>query len=346
MSRAHDISGLIKEGWKQKILLDRKQRERPTIKRTHVYASAYRECLRRMVLEMTEPEALPPFDVDTLARFVRGEDRERDLLIALTRVGQLTNPTFQVIGQQEHFELTDRQGNKILSGKIDCNIAIEELLAPTEAKSWSVNLTQGINKFEDLLNNRWTKSGAYQLLMYLLGKNQPIGFMLLDKPGLPELLPVELEPNLELAEEFYAKSEVASKHAREGTLPDYHDEPSVCKTCPFYGAVCNPPNLASGNMQVISDPYQLERIERFRALRKVLKEAGLEEYIKLDKSLKEDFRGVEMALAGDALIKGKWGKQSRLELPAMLAAEWEAIRLDYTKTDPHGKFTLKIEDLE
>lgn len=349
--RASELVELAEEGWRQWLLADPNNNREP-VKRDYVYASQRRECTRRSVYEMTTPEALPKFDADTLARFRRGNDRERDMLIDLRRIGRATEPQFEIIGEQETFKLEDRKGRKTISGKIDGRIRLVGETgkgSPLEVKSWSVNITVGIKRFDDLFSNQWTSAGAHQLLMYMLGLKESQGFLLLDRPGVPILLPVELEEHLERAEEFWAQAEQAVAHVHEPDkipIPDFINEPSVCKMCPFYGAVCNPPSLSSGDMQIITDEYQLERIQRFRALRKVLRAAGLEEYVKLDKSLKEDLRGVEMALAGDALIKGKWGKMSRVELPAMLAAEWEAIKLDYTKTDPKGKFTLKIEDLD
>src|SRR5262245_26158743 len=299
-----------------------------------------------MAYDMTEPGALPPWDADTLARFKRGKDRERDMLIDLERIGRLVQPEFERIGGQEPFILVDRKGRKAVSGKVDARIRFVGDKSgghPVEAKSWSPNITAGLQSFEDVLEGKWTRSGGYQLLMYMLGMGQELGFMLLDKPGIPEMLPVELETHIEQAEQFWAKAEEATAYVHgEGPIPAFYEDIKECKQCPFYGAVCDPPIKMQEGVSLITDEYLLQRITHYLELRDALEAAGLDEFKAVDKELKDRLRGVEDALAGGARIIGKWGKQSTVVLPNDLKAEWDAIRKEYTRSDPRGKFTLKI----
>jgi len=306
--------------------------QRPGTPHPHVYASAWRNCDRRIVYEMTHADQLPPRPADVLAKFRRGDDRERDLLADLTRIGRDAEPPFKVIGQQERFELKDHKSRTAIVGKVDARLEIDSVRAPLEVKAWSPYLVERIETFADLFENPWTQSGGYQLLSYLYGAGEPFGFLLLDRSGLPRLLPVELEANLDRMEAFLVKAERALDHVQAGTLPDFLDDPSECRRCPWYGHTCNPPLSATG-VELLTDPELEAALER----REQLKAAG-EEFNHLDRDLKSRLRGIESGLAGCFQISGRWGKQSRLELPADLKKQ-------YTVTDPKGRFTLEITRL-
>jgi hypothetical protein len=193
----------------------------PATPHAYVYASAYRVCERRMVLEMTHADQTPPWSADVLARFRRGDDRERDLLADLTRIGRDAEPAFTVVGQQQRFELKDHKGRIAITGKVDARLQMNGVRAPLEVKAWSPQMVQRIERFADLFENPWTRSGGFQLLSYLYGAGEPYGFLLLDRSGLPLLLPVELEPHLDRMEDFLARAERALDHREAGTLPDF-----------------------------------------------------------------------------------------------------------------------------
>jgi hypothetical protein len=300
----------------------------------YVFASSWRTCTRRMVYELVAGDQQQPFTAEVLAKFRRGEDRERDLLADLTRIGRDAEPSFQLVSQQERFTLKDHKGRTAIVGKVDARLAIAGQRAPLEIKSWSPFLTDRIEHFEDLFENPWTRSGGYQLLAYLYGAGEPYGFILLDRSGLPRLLPVELDSNLDRMEEFLARAERVLDHVEAGTLPDYLDDAAECRRCPFYGSTCNPPLGATGAPRLISDPdleLALARREQFKA--------AAEEYDHADKYVKEQLRGIEHAIVGSFHIRGKWGKQSRIEgLPPDLQKQ-------YTVTNPKGRFTLDIVKL-
>lgn len=323
------IVGAIGQAYSTMLLSERT----PAGKRPYVYASAHRECDRRMVLEMVEGDKLPPWPADVLANFRRGNDRERDLLTDLRRVGRMCDTPFEVVKEQERFELRDRKGRVAIVGKVDARLKFSDgTERPLECKAWSENIVSRVERFEDLFNIVWTRSGAYQLLAYLLGSNEPYGFMLLDRRGLPLLLPVSLYDNLERIESFLSRAEAALDHAAAGTLPDFHDEAAECKRCPFYGSTCNPP-LAGRGAAILTDP----ELEAMLARREVLKAAALE-YDDLDAEVKAKLRGVEQGIAGSFLITGRWGASTKYEIPP-------EIKKQYERKDPHGRFTLMIEKI-
>jgi hypothetical protein len=302
---------------------------RPQTPHAYVYASAYRSCERRMVLEMTTPEALPPWSPEVLAKFRRGDDRERDNLADLARVGRDAEPPFTVIGQQERFELRDHKSRVAIVGKVDAQLLIDGTRAPLEVKSWSPFMVDRIETFSDLFESPWTRPGAYQLLAYLFGAGVPFGFLLLDRSGIPVLLPVELDAHLHQLEDFLQRAERALDHREAGTLPDFYDDAAECQRCPFYGAVCNPPLIHAG-AAILNDPELEADLERREALA-----AAAKEYDRIDGQVKKQLRGVTEGVAGSFIIKGRWGKSTRLELPAELKKQ-------YTTTDERGRFTLEI----
>lgn len=304
---------------------------RTPLPHAHVYASAARECTRRMVYELTVPDQQAPLPVDVLARFRRGDDRERDLLADLSRVGRDTEPPFTVIGQQERFELRDRKGRVAIAGKVDARLRCGDFAAPVEIKAWSPFLVDRLRSFDDVFDNPWTRSGGFQLLSYLFGAGEPYGFLVLDRSGLPLVLPVTLEHHLDRMEAFLARAEVALDHVAAGTLPPFLvGDAAECQRCPFYGGTCNPPLVHDG-AQVLTDPDLEALLEKRQELR-----AAGEEYERLDREVKARLRGVERGITTNGFaIEGRWGKQSRVELPADLKAR-------YTTVDPHGRFTLTI----
>jgi len=306
---------------------------RPAAPHRYLYASGYRRCDRRAFYECTAPEQQPPWSVEVLAKFRRGDDRERDLLADLQRIGRDAEPPFSVQAQQERFELKDHKRRTAIVGKVDARLAIENRRIPIEVKSWSPMLVDRLEQFSDVFENPWTESGGYQLLSYLYGAGEAFGFLLLDRSGLPRLLPVELEPHLDRMEMFLQKAERVLDHIGAQTLPDFlPDDPQECRRCAWYGHTCNPP-LSANAAQVLTDPELEAALER----REQLKGAAAE-YLDLDKQVKAQLRGVESGIAGAFQIRGYWGKQSSVVLP-------DALKKQYTVTNPKGRFTLEITRL-
>ena len=299
--------------------------------RPYSYAGSYEDCVRKLTLYMTDGDKLPPFDASVLAKFHRGNDRARNLKIDLERAGQYCNPRFTLVGQEERFEIKNRKGQVVIAGKYDCRMQFSHFTKPVvEIKDWSENITARIETFEDCFNNTWTKKGAFQILMYLLGSGEPFGFLLLGKSGLPLLIPVILEEYLEQAESFLAKAEIAFSAAQSGELPPYHDDATECARCPFMGGICSPPISTGPGVKILDGEWE-PKLER----REELKEAH-KEYEAIDKDLKDSLRGLESGVIGHFVLSGVWGKKTGYNLP-------EDVKAKYKVTDPKGKFTLTVE---
>jgi hypothetical protein len=329
--RPQELAASVERAWQSWLLRGRRQ---PTAHPT-VWASGWRPCARRMALDMTVPDQQLPFTAELLGKFRRGDDRERDLLADANRIGRDADPPFDVINQQERFELKDRKGRVAITGKVDARIRFSsrDRGAPMEVKAWAPNLVNRIDTFDDLFESPYTRGGGYQLLSYLYGANEPLGFLLLDRSGLPKLLPVELDAtNLDRMEAFLTRAEAVIDHVQAGTLPDFHDDASECRRCPFYATACDPP-LTAKPVRVLTDPELELALERWWTLR----EAG-KEWCALDADIKRELRGVENAQAGHFVVQGRWSKYSRLDLPP-------EVKRQYTVSDPKGRFSLEIDRL-
>jgi hypothetical protein len=334
-----ELAASISKGFQSYIeSVERRQRGS---QREYVYASAWRACTRAMALEMLEPDKLPEFSADTLANFRRGKDRERDLLADFTRAGRNSDPAFEVIGREERFTLNDHKGRVVIVGKVDAQLKIGRVAAPMEVKSWNPNLVARIETFEDLFANRWTRSGAHQILAYMLAKEEPLGFFLLDRNGLPLLLEVELEKHLHRIEDFLHRAELAldartTVIAGKPALPPFINDASECKYCGFYGSVCNPPSFSAG-AELIVDEEWIQKVERYADI-----QAIGEEFEGLDKSIKKKFRGIDLAIVGSVLLEGKWQKDTKYELSDEAKAKIDEIKAPFAKKVDKGKFFLTV----
>lgn len=268
-------------------------------KRPYVFASQYHPCARSIALSMTKGDELPPFDAEVLARMERGLETERDLLIYLAKVGHRCDPSFLIVSQQERFELRDHKGRVAIVGKMDARLKFNSGSYPLEVKKWSPNLVNRLDTFEDLFKSFWTKKGAYQLLSYLFGTGEPLGFLLLDRAGIPKLIPVELDKYWDRVEEFLQLAETAIDHVEAGTEPDFLPDAEICKRCDFYGSHCNPPLLPKDQLQILADP----ELEAMLARREELKNWA-DEFEDLDKEAKKRLKGVKTGLCGPFLVEG------------------------------------------
>lgn len=332
----------IQKGWERHILGIKPPRDANDEGegRNYFYAGSWRPCLRRMVLEATHPSYFPDFPVDMKARFIRGEQREIDLRQALERVGQLSMPSFTVEGQQERVFLRDRKGRKVISGKKDCALRWESRARwSVEFKSWSTYLTDKIFTFSDLLNSPYTQSGCRQLLAYLYAKDEPYGLLVLDRPGLPRLIPVRLEEHLSLMEGFLVDAELGRDHIEAGTLPDYIEDPGECRRCPVFGSFCQP-ELAYSGASIITEDDILAQIEKHESLDEPRTEYKslhdeIAEYLKTltPKTFKNGAK--KQIIAGKFLVETWYSKNTILEMP-------ETLKAQYQKSTDDGKFNFRL----
>lgn len=326
------ISNSISRGYERYIL---REHSRAPSKRKNVYASGFEQCVRKMVLYMTHGHKLEGFPVETLSRFMRGNDRERNVVIDLHRVGQYSRPRFSVVQEQQRFELKDRARRVFMSGRLDLRLAFTGSRAqpPVEIKDWFPTLTAKINTFEDVFKNPWTLKGGHQVLMYLYALKEPFGFLMLATPTLPKMIPVELKPNMDRVEAFMAKARKAMNFTRRRKVPAYIHDADECGRCAFYGKFCNPP-LKSKVMRIITDPALEDLLERHRKLApdaSAFKEA--------DAEIKKRFYGIKKAVVGKFLVEGAWWQKTVYNIPPR-------TKKRYKEVIDKGSFHLTVTKLK
>jgi hypothetical protein len=302
----------------------------------NLYASGFHPCVRKHVLSFTESINLPGFDTDTLAKFKRGEDRERDILLDAAKIGQRAG--FTVGGGQERIEIKDESGNVLITGKMDSVLYFGKECVPVEVKSWMQMVVDKLDNWRDFFNYWWTRKAAYQLAVYLHAKQAEFGYFILDNAGGKyKWIPFYLSDMEFYFNEFRGVAKSAIDHKLAGTLPDFHSDLSECKHCEFFGGVCQPPS-ESKEAQIILDAELGVMIDRYVEL----KPQG-EEFEALDKILKEKLRGCENGITQKAIISGKWRSMTKYNLPEEIKSSIDEMKKPYAMKDPKGAFILRIE---
>lgn len=332
-----DISKSLETAW-LKFIQEQDPSESRTEPQKNIYASGFHPCARNLYLHLEHSHELPDYPPEVKAKFRRGKDRERDIRQDLERVGRLSDPPFEVIGQQERFVLKDRQGKRtLISGKIDGKIRYNrDLVLPFEIKSWAPQLVARVERFTDLFENQWTRGGAHQILAYLYGSGCSQGLMILDRGGLPLSLLVDLwkdDNHIRLAN-FEHLAQIAMDSKEKGKPPEFTRELSLCPKCKWFGSFCNPPTLASSGATVFSGEEFAELAAEVDEHEKL--KAAASRYERLHKSISQTLRGVETGIIGDYLIEGKYSANTKTVWPD------EATKRKYQVTEPRGKFAVRF----
>jgi hypothetical protein len=302
--------------------------------RDRVWASGFRSCTRAMALDLLHPEDRGKIEADALERMRRGNEREASIVARLMQIGPRCTPPFEVIEQQTRFEISDRDGTVLISGKFDGRLKFgPKMKPPFEVKSGET--FKRATCLEDLDHSPWTRHALDQLLAYLLSQGEPWGFFIIDRPGVPLFLRVNLEDHLARAEHALQKARTAVD-ARFGrvAMPPFTQDRAECRRCDHFKKSCAPPSDYGAGVQVITDPHLITLAE----IREANRAAG-KEYERADKEIKAALRGVESALLGDFIARGTWQKGTKTNVP-------DDIKAQYSTVDPKAKFILKIDRLE
>jgi hypothetical protein len=294
------ISETLRKGW-----IDHLNRERygPRPKREYVWASSRRTCVRQMALDLSNPEDEEMPDPAGLERMTRGSEREMAVVARLMQIGPRCDPPFEVIEGQRRFEIKDRDGALLMTGRIDGRIKIGGRRPVFEVKSG--RSFERATCLEDLDRGTWTRHTVDQILAYLYDAEEEEGLLILETAGLPTFLPVYLEPNLGRVESFLQDARVAIEAAKGNCpLPDYISTPDDCRRCPHLGKSCMPQIDYGAGAKVIVD----EVLEAAAKMREVAATAA-KSYRDADALLKRRLRGVTCAILGDFTVTGKWEKR-------------------------------------
>lgn len=357
------IADLVRDAWETTIRAEKGQGSKGS--RSYTWASGYRECGREMALDLIHPEEAPEHDEDTLSRFDRGDSREDHIMALLARAGRRADPPFRVIEQQAIVEVRDRDGLLVIRGKKEGTIEVQvppgtslatRLFITVEVKSGQ--LVEHVRDLDGLLRGRYTKRYVAQLAAYLIGESREEGLFVLDRPGVPAFVPVNLLEDriLRLGEEFIQKAR-AARDAREGVLqhgaeglsaplPPGIDRVSECTACPHLNRSCFPQlDYGAGAVSITQE----EDPELYAGLVAEVELLGPGKvYASAYKHVHERLKGVPMALVtgdqGSFLWQGKWSKGTKLtEVGKALV---EQVKEQHSETTDQGSFRGKVSRVE
>src|SRR6185369_2958339 len=192
-----------------------------------------------------------------------------------------------------------------------------------------------LRELADFERSPWTRHAPDQLLAYMYAEGEPWGLFVLPRPGLPRLIPVSLEANLERIKATLRRVRQAVDAAKgEAPLPDFTTEKSDCRRCPHLGRSCAPPMDFSPGAQLFTDEHDIQLAERRDEL-----EAARKEWQRADEHLKEKYRGVDIGFLGPFELRGRWKAGQVLADPtkkAELDKELKAVKSKFMKPTDKG----------
>lgn len=263
-----------------KLEIESKENQRLESKRTqysskNCIASNLGDCLRQRYYDITAGDSKPIADLWLQARFEEGSEQERRILIKLLTSG------FEVVEGQKRFEIKDRNGRIILSGRIEGKIKFQGKYYPFEIKSMNPNIYAGIDSLEDFAKYSHTKKYPKQLQSYMFSENVDEGFFIItDCLGHFKIIPVYLDYNM--MEQELQNCTIVMNHVWEGLAPQFTTDRSLCRKCWACKTVCFPSIDFGEGVTVMDEPelaLDLKRRDELDDQRK--------EYEAIDKRVKE-----------------------------------------------------------
>lgn len=250
-------------------------------------ASGLGECLRERYHSIVDYDKKELAGTWLQARFEEGNEQERRLLIKLLTLG------IEVVEGQKRFEVKDRTGRVILTGRIEGKIKYEGKYYPFEIKSMNPNIYDGINSLEDMQKYGHTARYPKQLMSYMFSENVDEGFFLLtDCLGHFKIIPIKLD--YEMMEKEMQACELVMVAVEKKLPPAHHKDTALCRKC-WAAKTCCFPALDFGEGVTIVDDAELEIDLKERDK---LQEAA-KAYEKLDKKVKERLKIIPHAVCGN-----------------------------------------------
>lgn len=283
----------------------------PPAERTHTWASGWHPCERSMALDLLHPEDREPPGDDGCARMAHGSDFEQTIIARLKRAGRISEPRFAIEGEQEAFSLRNRDGRVVATGKIDGFLRFEGERRRIVLETKDGESVRRCRTLEEALSGFWSAKYVRQILLYMLGTGTEDGLLIFGSGGLPTMIHLALSDHLEIAEQFWRASEIASgcKHDSRA-LPSFSSNPGHCLRCDHRGKSCAPP-WYSGEGPYVSDSEELaEMVETV-----LTHDEAAKAHASAKKRLGDLCRGKDLVLIKEHTLIGRpWGKGWRTEI--------------------------------
>jgi hypothetical protein len=290
--------------------------------RSRLIASDLHDCMRHDVLSIVAWRSRAPFDTFVAGLLEAGRVTEAAVMRQLDEEG------WQVELQQLPFELRDKLGRVILTGKIDGMLRIERNRIPFEVKDTGWARFRMLQDAESLKRDVWARKWWRQMQAYLIGFGYEVGLFILVHRGERRLIPVQIdyeeaESILRRAEQAQDVAELLAEtptdrvdHALNELRVDYLKDAATCRSCPFFGRACFPPlEHTGGEMEV--EPELEPTVKRYLETADAAKEHEAAE-----KELRS--RKGRTVLAGQYVVTGAWQERNMKPQPAKPAGVQKA----------------------
>ena len=264
-------------------------------------------CTRFLVLSRVAWDKVAPYDWGLQLIFREGNNQEKAIIRDLEDAG------FNVIEQQRAFMMKDLN----ISGHIDGKILLDGYAYPFDAKSMSPFIFQAVKSMDDMMRHRYVHLRKYpaQIMSYLLLDEKETGLFILKNKTNGMIRPVQVFLDYQYMDGILKKVEIVNQHVAANTLPEHHEDKTVCEDCNF-AHICLPERGSGVHFQDAGSVIEL--VDEFIALKKDLEAADVKGKSKRIDEIKDLLKTITedkpVSAVGEYLIFGKWvvrsGKKS------------------------------------
>lgn len=244
------------------------------------------ECDRYMIHSLLDWDKRELHDAGLQAIFDAGNKEEENVK---NRIGYELGLEF--IETQSPFEIKNKAGEVIASGKIDGKILWNGKAVPVEIKSMNENSFNQINSLDDFKKKPLYRKYLRQMQLYLYGNSQEAGLFILSNFRTEKLILVELDYGE--CEYILSRLERLWDMKKKGIYPDPEYRPELCDRCPF-SHICLT-DVSNKPADFINNELLEEKLSRREELAIAKKE-----YDELDEEIKATFKQIPHAFVGQS----------------------------------------------
>lgn len=242
------------------------------------------ECDRYMIHSVLDWDKRELHDAGLQAIFDAGNKEEENVK---NRIGYELGLEF--VETQSPFEIKNRSGEVIASGKIDGKILWNRKAVPVEIKSMNENSFNMINSLEDFKKKPLYRKYLRQMQLYLYGNNQEAGLFIISNFRTEKVILVTLDYGE--CEYILSRLERLWEMKKRGEYPEAEYRPELCDRCPF-SSICLA-DVSNKPAEFINNEALEEKLSRREEL-----SVAKKEYEDLDEEIKATFKQIPHAFVG------------------------------------------------
>jgi len=263
-------------------------------------------CTRYLVLQRLHWDKQEKHDVTLQCIFEEGNMHERQIISDLGAYLPTYARGWDIIDQQRSFALNDKGEN--ITGHMDFIISDGKERIAVEVKSMSDHIWNSIHSYSDIRDSKkfWIKKYPAQIQLYMLAANLSNGMFILKNKTTGQIKQIDVELDYAYAEGILQKGIEIEKHLKDGTIPEPTLDHDTCKACNLK-YTCNPDMDYGDPMEFMEDA----EIECLLNEWDLLLEPG-KAFKKLDKEVKEIFRGKKNVMIGNFMVSDEGKSRSKV----------------------------------